>query len=127
MTTTGCPAASSSPRLTVVGICAAVVGGVALNSDGSIRTTGEPVAISILKKTGSSAIMFIDALTKIRLPAMRAVVGSPRVPIVVIPGPVGPPEPPPPQERVVVATSPHTTKLIFIDKIFCLTPTERNR
>jgi len=70
--------------------------------------------------------MFIDALTKIRLPAMSAVAGSPSVPIVVIPELGGPLELPP-QESVVVATNPHTTKLSFMDKIFDLTPTERNR
>jgi hypothetical protein len=56
---------------------------------------------------------------------MSAVAGSPSIPIVVIPV-LGDPELPP-QERVVDATSPHTTKPSFMDKIFDLTPTERNR
>ena len=71
--------------------------------------------------------MFIDALTKIRLPAMSAVAGLPSVPIVVIPEVGGPLELLPPQESVVAATSPQTTKLSFMDKIFGLTPIERNR
>ena len=60
--------------------------------------------------------MFIDALTKIRLPAMSAVDGSPSVPIVVIPGPGGMLEPLLPHERVAAATSPHTTKLSFMEQ-----------
>ena len=57
-----------------------------------------------------------------------AVVGWPRVPVVVIPGPGGLPGLLLPQEeRVAAVTSPHTTKLSFMGKIFCLTPTERNR
>jgi hypothetical protein len=69
--------------------------------------------------------MFIDALTKIRLPAMSAVAGSPSIPVVVIPAVGDPPELP--QESVIVASSPHATKPSFMDKIFGLTPTERNR
>jgi hypothetical protein len=70
--------------------------------------------------------MFIDALTKIRLPAMSAVDGSPSVPIVVrlVPGLL---EPLLPQETVAATASPQATKLSFMDKIFCLTPTEGNR
>ena len=50
----------------------------------------------------------------------------PSVPIVVIPGPVLL-EPLLPHERVAAVNSPQTTKLSFMGKIFCLTPTERNR
>ena len=71
--------------MTWVEICAVVVGGGPLNSVGSMRTTGDPLSINIPKDPGSSSIMFIEALTKIRLPAMSAVAGSPSVPIVVIP------------------------------------------
>ena len=111
----------------MVEICAAAVGGVAPNSEGSIRTTGDPLSINIPKDPGSSPIVFIDAFTKIRLPAMRAVDGSPSVPIVEIPESGGLLEPLLPQERVAVATSPQTTKLSFIPKIFGPSPTERNR
>ena len=98
----------------VVGISAVVVGAVAPNSDGSMRTTGDPLSTTIPKDPGFSSIAFIDALTKIRLPAMSAVDGSPKVPIVeisesgVLPGPLLP------QDTVAVATSPQTTNLSFM-------------
>ena len=100
----------------VVGISATVVGGVVPNSEGSIRTTGDPLSISIPKAPELSSIAFIDALTKIRLLAMSAVDGLPRVPIVEISESGVPPEPLLPQDTVAVATSPQTSTASFMGR-----------